>query len=30
LELETVKDRALKRAIFDARVAQLRFRDLDT
>jgi hypothetical protein len=30
LELETVKDRTLKRAMFDARIAQLRFRDLDT
>jgi len=28
LELESIKDRTLKRAIFDARIAQLRFRDL--
>ncbi len=27
LELETVKDRTLKRAIFDARVAQLKYAD---
>lgn len=30
LELESIKGRALKRAMFDARIAQLKYRDLDT
>lgn len=29
LELESIKDRTLKRAMFDARVAQLKFRSLE-